>query len=86
MLTLLGLRMRSSAGTTYGVQISVGRTAPIGDAKSGAITDTTTFGSGDLRNSLPRFSADARRANAALVELLRAVATRKQAEPLTLLD
>ena len=46
---------------------------------TGAIDTTTAFADGDLRNSIPRFAADARRANQALVDLLRTVATRKDA-------
>ena len=46
---------------------------------TGAIDTTTAFADGDLRNSIPRFAADARQANQALVDLLRSVATRKNA-------
>lgn len=46
---------------------------------TGAITPTTTFGEGDLRNSLPRFTEDARTANEALVDTVTAVAARRGA-------
>lgn len=37
---------------------------------TGSITDTTTFAANDFRNSVPRFAAQARQANQALVTLL----------------
>jgi aryl-alcohol dehydrogenase-like predicted oxidoreductase len=46
---------------------------------TGAITSTTSFSDSDLRNSLPRFTEQARTANQALVDLLSAVAARKGA-------
>ncbi|WP_026872924.1 aldo/keto reductase [Inquilinus limosus] len=45
---------------------------------TGAITETTTFDSGDFRNIVPRFSAEARKANQALVDLLGGIAARKR--------
>ena len=48
---------------------------------TGAITEKTTFESGDFRNIVPRFSAEARKANQTLVDQLRAIAARKQATP-----
>ncbi|MFN8110130.1 MAG: aldo/keto reductase [Thermoleophilia bacterium] len=48
---------------------------------TGAIDDRTAFAEGDLRNNLPRFAADARAANVALVELLRDVASGHGATP-----
>ena len=48
---------------------------------TGRIDETTTFDSGDFRNTVPRFSAENRKANQALVALLQAVAERKQATP-----
>lgn len=41
---------------------------------TGKIDETTEFASGDFRNSIPRFDADARKANRAFVELLARVA------------
>jgi aryl-alcohol dehydrogenase-like predicted oxidoreductase len=48
---------------------------------TGKIDETTEFADGDFRNSVPRFDADARRANRAFVELLTRVAERKGATP-----
>lgn len=48
---------------------------------TGKIDETTEFASGDFRNSIPRFDADARKANRAFVELLARVAERKAATP-----
>ena len=45
---------------------------------TGAITAASTFGSGDIRSSLPRFEAGARQANLALVALLQQLAASKQ--------
>jgi aryl-alcohol dehydrogenase-like predicted oxidoreductase len=46
---------------------------------TGAIDDSTTFVSTDFRNTVPRFTPEARKANQALVELLGAIASRKRA-------
>jgi aryl-alcohol dehydrogenase-like predicted oxidoreductase len=46
---------------------------------TGAINETTTFDSTDFRNIVPRFTPEARKANQALVDLLRDIAARKQA-------
>jgi aryl-alcohol dehydrogenase-like predicted oxidoreductase len=46
---------------------------------TGKIDESTTFESGDFRNSVPRFDAEARKANRAFVELLERIAERKQA-------
>ena len=46
---------------------------------AGTIDETTTFDAADSRNDYPRFSAQARRANRTVVELLRAVALEKNA-------
>jgi aryl-alcohol dehydrogenase-like predicted oxidoreductase len=48
---------------------------------TGKIDETTTFNSSDFRNIVPRFTPEARKANAALVELLRDIAERKKATP-----
>ena len=48
---------------------------------TGAIDENTTFDSTDFRNTVPRFSAENRRANQALVDLVAAVATRKGKAP-----
>jgi aryl-alcohol dehydrogenase-like predicted oxidoreductase len=48
---------------------------------TGAITESTTFASNDFRNIVPRFTPEARKANQAVVDLLREIAARKQATP-----
>jgi aryl-alcohol dehydrogenase-like predicted oxidoreductase len=48
---------------------------------TGKIDSNTTFVKSDFRNSVPRFSPDALKANMALVDIVRAVATRKGATP-----
>ncbi|HEX5214049.1 MAG TPA: aldo/keto reductase [Vicinamibacterales bacterium] len=48
---------------------------------TGQIDGQTTFDSKDFRNNLPRFAPEARQANQALVDLLRAIAGRKQSTP-----
>jgi aryl-alcohol dehydrogenase-like predicted oxidoreductase len=46
---------------------------------TGSIDSQTTFGSTDYRNTLPRFTPEAREANRVLVDLLRDIAERKAA-------
>jgi aryl-alcohol dehydrogenase-like predicted oxidoreductase len=46
---------------------------------TGKINESTTFDSSDLRNTLPRFTPGARKANQALVDLLGKIAKRKKA-------
>jgi aryl-alcohol dehydrogenase-like predicted oxidoreductase len=46
---------------------------------TGTINENSTFASGDIRNNLPRFEAEARQANFALVGLLGEIADRKKA-------
>jgi aryl-alcohol dehydrogenase-like predicted oxidoreductase len=48
---------------------------------TGAIDENTTFDATDFRNIVPRFTAEARKANQSLVELIRRVAGEKQATP-----
>lgn len=48
---------------------------------TGQISENTTFEKDDFRNLVPRFSAEARKANLALVEVVKAVAVRKGATP-----
>jgi aryl-alcohol dehydrogenase-like predicted oxidoreductase len=48
---------------------------------TGKIDETTTFDSSDFRNIVPRFTPEARKANQALVDLLRNIAERKKATP-----
>jgi aryl-alcohol dehydrogenase-like predicted oxidoreductase len=46
---------------------------------TGKMSENTTFDSSDLRNTLPRFTPEARKANQALVDLLGDIAKRKKA-------
>jgi aryl-alcohol dehydrogenase-like predicted oxidoreductase len=48
---------------------------------TGSIDEQTTFASSDFRNIVPRFTPEARKANQALVDLLRTIAERKHATP-----
>ncbi len=48
---------------------------------TGKIDDKTEFDSSDFRNIVPRFTPEARKANLALVELLRSIAAEKGATP-----
>jgi len=48
---------------------------------TGKINENTTFDRSDFRNIVPRFTPEARKANQALVDLLREIAERKKATP-----
>jgi aryl-alcohol dehydrogenase-like predicted oxidoreductase len=48
---------------------------------TGKITEDTAFDSTDIRTGIPRFTAEARKANQALVDLLGSIAARKDATP-----
>jgi aryl-alcohol dehydrogenase-like predicted oxidoreductase len=48
---------------------------------TGAINEQTKFDKSDFRNIVPRFSEENRKANQALVDLLKTIATEKQATP-----
>ena len=48
---------------------------------TGKIDEHTPLDAGDFRSSLPRFTSDARKANLALVEVLKSMAQRKGATP-----
>src|SRR5437867_7659570 len=48
---------------------------------TGKIDEKTKFDSSDFRNIVPRFTPEARKANLALVDLLRKIAERKKATP-----
>jgi aryl-alcohol dehydrogenase-like predicted oxidoreductase len=48
---------------------------------TGKINETTKFDSNDFRNTLPRFTSEALKANQALIELLGKVAAKKNATP-----
>jgi len=56
--------------------------SPLGKSYlTGAIDAATTFDSADVRNTFPRFTPEARKANQALVDLLGALARQKNARP-----
>jgi len=48
---------------------------------TGKIDESTTFATGDFRNTLPRFTPEARKANQALIDLVAKIAERKKATP-----
>ena len=48
---------------------------------TGKIDETTTFDKSDFRNVVPRFTPEARKANLAFVDVIRAMAKRKNATP-----
>ena len=48
---------------------------------TGKMNENTTFDSSDFRNTLPRFTPEARKANQALVDLLGEIAGRKNTTP-----
>jgi aryl-alcohol dehydrogenase-like predicted oxidoreductase len=48
---------------------------------TGTVDANTAFDSGDIRSTIPRFELEARRANQAMVDLLAAIAARKEATP-----
>ena len=48
---------------------------------TGKIDESTTFDASDFRNIVPRFTADARKANQAMVDLIKTIAERKKATP-----
>ncbi|MCM4156230.1 aldo/keto reductase [Gramella sp. AN32] len=48
---------------------------------TGAIDENTKFEASDFRNTVPRFSEENRKANQALVDLVKQIATQKQATP-----
>jgi aryl-alcohol dehydrogenase-like predicted oxidoreductase len=58
------------------------RYSPLGRGfLTGAIDETTSFGSNDNRTSLPRFTPEARKANRPVVDLLKAIGEEKGATP-----
>lgn len=48
---------------------------------TGKIDESTTFSGSDMRNRLPRFTPEARKANQTLIDLLSSIAERKNATP-----
>jgi aryl-alcohol dehydrogenase-like predicted oxidoreductase len=65
-------------------QLGIGLVAysPLGKGfLTGKIDESTAFDSSDFRSTLPRFTPEARKANQAVVDLLRRMAQRKKATP-----
>jgi aryl-alcohol dehydrogenase-like predicted oxidoreductase len=48
---------------------------------TGKIDEDTTFSSNDMRNRMPRFTQDARKANQTLIDLLKSIGDKKNATP-----
>ena len=48
---------------------------------TGKIDEDTTFSSNDMRNRMPRFTQDARKANQTLIDLLKSIGEKKNATP-----
>ncbi|MFY9646296.1 MAG: aldo/keto reductase [Terriglobales bacterium] len=48
---------------------------------TGTINENTSFAKEDLRSRIPRFTAEARKANQALVDMISSIAARKKATP-----
>src|SRR5258707_3931627 len=48
---------------------------------TGKIKENSTFSGTDIRNTIPRFTPNARKANQAMVDLVSATAARKKATP-----
>lgn len=48
---------------------------------AGKIDENATFAEGDIRNILPRYTQEARKANQALIDLMSAIAAKKNATP-----
>ena len=69
-------------GTLQELGIGFVQYSPLGKGfLTGKINESTTFDSTDFRNTLPRFTPEARKANQALVDLLGTIAQRKKATP-----
>jgi aryl-alcohol dehydrogenase-like predicted oxidoreductase len=68
--------------TLEGLGIGFVPFSPLGKGfLTGTIDENTTFDSSDFRNTVPRFDADARKANRAFVELLTRISESKNATP-----
>jgi aryl-alcohol dehydrogenase-like predicted oxidoreductase len=68
--------------TLEGLGIGFVPFSPLGKGfLTGKIDENTTFDSSDFRNIVPRFTAENRKANLALVDLLARIAGRKKATP-----
>jgi aryl-alcohol dehydrogenase-like predicted oxidoreductase len=69
-------------GTLEELGIGLVPFAPLGKGfLTGAVSTDTKFEEGDFRNRSPRFAAEARAANQALVDLISSFAARKKATP-----
>jgi aryl-alcohol dehydrogenase-like predicted oxidoreductase len=69
-------------GTLEELRIGLVPFAPLGKGfLTGAVSANTKFVEGDFRNRSPRFAAEARAANQAVVDLITAFAARKKATP-----
>jgi aryl-alcohol dehydrogenase-like predicted oxidoreductase len=63
-------------------ELGIGFFSPLGKGfLTGKIDENTTFDKADFRNIVPRFSAEARKTNQAVVDLLGEIAARKKATP-----
>ena len=68
--------------TLEGLGIGFVPYSPLGKGfLTGKVNANTTFDTTDFRNTLPRFTPEARKANQALVDLLGAIAEKKKATP-----
>jgi aryl-alcohol dehydrogenase-like predicted oxidoreductase len=64
------------------LQIGLVPFSPLGKGfLTGKIDEKTTFDSSDFRNTVPRFTPEARKANLVLVELVREIAEQRKATP-----
>jgi aryl-alcohol dehydrogenase-like predicted oxidoreductase len=73
---------REVLGTLEELGIGFVPFSPLGKGfLTGKIDESTTFDSSDFRNTVPRFTPEARAANLALVDLLSRIAAKKQATP-----
>jgi len=69
-------------GVLYELGIGFVPFSPLGRGfLTGKIDETTTFDSKDFRNTVPRFSPEARKANQALVDMLKKFADERNATP-----
>ena len=73
---------RELLATLEELRIALVASSPLGRGfLTGQIDETTTFDPGDIRNIVPRFTQENRKANLAFVEWLKTFAARKNATP-----
>ena len=73
---------RRSSPTLEELGIGLVPYSPLGRGfLTGTINEHTTFDGSDIRTLIPRFAAEARKANQAVVDVLGTLAARKQATP-----